>query len=99
MPLPQDCALTKGVNTSSRISSGIPCPLSRTRNLWIVPSTPRLDISIAGFLSLLCSMELRIRLVNSWKMLVGLETTAPVSYTHLRAHETRHDLVCRLLLE
>src|SRR5450756_166573 len=26
-------------------------------------------------------------------------TTEPVSYTHLRAHETRHDLVCRLLLE
>src|SRR5450756_1465393 len=24
--------------------------------------------------------------------------SAPVSYTHLRAHETRHDLVCRLLL-
>src|SRR5450756_2332993 len=23
---------------------------------------------------------------------------SPVSYTHLRAHETRHDLVCRLLL-
>src|SRR5450759_4953396 len=23
----------------------------------------------------------------------------PVSYTHLRAHETRHDLVCRLLLD
>src|SRR5450756_1006896 len=35
----------------------------------------------------------------------GLSTLAPggtgraVSYTHLRAHETRHDLVCRLLLE
>ena len=26
-------------------------------------------------------------------------TISPVSYTHLRAHETRHDLVCRLLLE
>src|SRR5665648_1184506 len=26
-------------------------------------------------------------------------TWIPVSYTHLRAHETRHDLVCRLLLE
>src|SRR5665648_1232186 len=26
-------------------------------------------------------------------------TGIPVSYTHLRAHETRHDLVCRLLLE
>src|SRR5450756_930043 len=30
--------------------------------------------------------------------LAGLEQdeAAPVSYTHLRAHETRHDLVCRL---
>ena len=27
------------------------------------------------------------------------EHIGPVSYTHLRAHETRHDLVCRLLLE
>src|SRR5665648_558318 len=26
-------------------------------------------------------------------------STLSVSYTHLRAHETRHDLVCRLLLE
>eukprot|EP00825_Cyclidium_porcatum_P018439 TRINITY_DN21021_c0_g1_i1.p2 TRINITY_DN21021_c0_g1~~TRINITY_DN21021_c0_g1_i1.p2 ORF type:complete len:155 (+),score=42.92 TRINITY_DN21021_c0_g1_i1:134-598(+) len=26
-------------------------------------------------------------------------TLQAVSYTHLRAHETRHDLVCRLLLE
>ena len=25
--------------------------------------------------------------------------TIPVSYTHLRAHETSQDLVCRLLLE
>src|SRR5659263_214290 len=31
-----------------------------------------------------------------WSMPVSL---FPVSYTHLRAHETRHDLVCRLLLE
>ena len=28
-----------------------------------------------------------------------IRTWYPVSYTHLRAHETRHDLVCRLLLE
>src|SRR5450756_3199535 len=27
------------------------------------------------------------------------ESPVAVSYTHLRAHETRHDLVCRLLLE
>src|SRR5450756_2741941 len=29
----------------------------------------------------------------------GVPAPGPVSYTHLRAHETRHDLVCRLLLE
>ena len=29
----------------------------------------------------------------------NLEELVAVSYTHLRAHETRHDLVCRLLLE
>src|SRR5450756_1665457 len=29
----------------------------------------------------------------------ALSNAAAVSYTHLRAHETRHDLVCRLLLE
>src|SRR5450756_2428041 len=31
-----------------------------------------------------------------WKV---VDQCYPVSYTHLRAHETRHDLVCRLLLE
>src|SRR5428012_23551 len=30
---------------------------------------------------------------------VFIDRIGPVSYTHLRAHETRHDLVCRLLLE
>src|SRR5665648_1210259 len=30
---------------------------------------------------------------------ISIESIKPVSYTHLRAHETRHDLVCRLLLE
>ena len=29
----------------------------------------------------------------------SLDTVEPVSYTHLRAHETRSNLVCRLLLE
>ena len=28
-----------------------------------------------------------------------MDVPVTVSYTHLRAHETRHDLVCRLLLE
>src|SRR5665648_924109 len=30
---------------------------------------------------------------------VSIYSIGSVSYTHLRAHETRHDLVCRLLLE
>src|SRR5664280_3167102 len=30
---------------------------------------------------------------------VGLVSVSPVSYTHLRAHETVLDIVCRLLLE
>src|SRR5450756_2724535 len=30
---------------------------------------------------------------------ISFSITGSVSYTHLRAHETRHDLVCRLLLE
>src|SRR5450759_3207026 len=32
-------------------------------------------------------------------LLLLIAVYVPVSYTHLRAHETRHDLVCRLLLE
>ena len=35
----------------------------------------------------------------SWHRAERRRTEIPVSYTHLRAHETRHDLVCRLLLE
>ena len=34
-----------------------------------------------------------------WDSSIFLLIEAPVSYTHLRAHETREDLVCRLLLE
>src|SRR5450756_1795026 len=30
---------------------------------------------------------------------LGMTVKEAVSYTHLRAHETRHDIVCRLLLE
>ena len=37
--------------------------------------------------------------VETEKFIDVLQPIEPVSYTHLRAHETRHDLVCRLLLE
>src|SRR5450759_769388 len=42
--------------------------------------------------------QIEARFANMAPCLVGMEACA-VSYTHLRAHETRHDLVCRLLLE
>src|SRR5450759_5703680 len=44
-----------------------------------------------------------IRVVGGEVSKIDLENRSvqvnAVSYTHLRAHETRHDLVCRLLLE
>ena len=36
---------------------------------------------------------------KNFRLDASSETLLTVSYTHLRAHETRHDLVCRLLLE
>ena len=36
---------------------------------------------------------------NETKPSVELRIPIPVSYTHLRAHETKANLVCRLLLE
>src|SRR5665648_1247123 len=36
------------------------------------------------------------RALIDWAVSINVKA---VSYTHLRAHETRHDLVCRLLLE
>ena len=37
--------------------------------------------------------------IDAMRELVGPQGTVTVSYTHLRAHETVLDLVCRLLLE
>ena len=51
----------------------------------------------AGF-----SMETAIRMMNSAMVMKGendIYSTLAVSYTHLRAHETGRNLVCRLLLE
>ena len=44
-----------------------------------------------GFAVSLDSDDVETRMMSNY--------TLTVSYTHLRAHETRHDLVCRLLLE
>ena len=54
---------------------------------------PAGDATVAG---LAPSADLLAQLVDQLFAVVRLET---VSYTHLRAHETVLDLVCRLLLE
>src|SRR5659263_693478 len=43
------------------------------------------------------TLEEKIQRVEDLTLLI--DRYRAVSYTHLRAHETRHDLVCRLLLE
>ena len=37
--------------------------------------------------------------IRKYQVLIEVDCSGPVSYTHLRAHETVLDLVCRLLLE
>ena len=44
-------------------------------------------------------MDANAAVINVENYLYATSQLAPVSYTHLRAHETVLDLVCRLLLE
>ena len=46
------------------------------------------------------SLKMEIKNWASYvRMVTKLNVYMAVSYTHLRAHETRHDLICRVLLE
>src|SRR5450756_81809 len=63
----------------------------------------RLDVELEEGLQVIAAQECqRVRCIEVVLMLGRLESLGlneePVSYTHLRAHETRHELVCRLLL-
>src|SRR5450759_199219 len=49
--------------------------------------------------SFFCLRAKKIRSGNMGRLFIRTPVASSVSYTHLRAHETRHDLVCRLLLE
>ena len=57
-----------------------------------------------GFAVSFCAVPVDVVKINAQKMHVSAYESMrtlykPVSYTHLRAHETEADLVCRLLLE
>src|SRR5674476_1559232 len=55
--------------------------------------------ALIGALVGLFSAKVPVWLVFALGGVVWLITLGPVSYTHLRAHETGRNLVCRLLLE
>src|SRR5450756_1061264 len=67
-------------------------------DIFIVVELPSAEKATALSLALGLTGSFRVTTTT----LVGaaeMDAAATVSYTHLRAHETRHDLVCRLLLE
>src|SRR5450756_782562 len=75
-----------------------------TTSSEIATSLTGSDPLLSNSASLLACTAVNPPLMTPWPSViavstVGLIKTLPVSYTHLRAHETRHDLVCRLLLE
>ena len=59
------------------------------------PEHPIMTVNIALAVAIGARLLPRVNRME-WTILASAGT---VSYTHLRAHETRHDLVCRLLLE
>src|SRR5659263_190665 len=63
--------------------------------LLIIPAADT-SIKAAWYVQIL--MELRISMLRFDILALDACSIMSVSYTHLRAHETRHDLVCRLLL-
>ena len=62
-------------------------------------SLARAAFEIKVKISAVIQLEAGINVLDSVAVAFVGDLQIPVSYTHLRAHETRHDLVCRLLLE
>src|SRR5450756_1960554 len=82
------CIFTLQAATTTRFSLNS----SMSLLIWIWPGSAQLymfslDITTFGRVAAYCATAAQSTV---WAM--------SVSYTHLRAHETRHDLVCRLLL-
>src|SRR5450756_1209123 len=90
-------------------------PACRRRSWSLRPTSSLISTSPRQFSIIANTRQLRQLLCREWITLWSMALSSPtpkdisyaslrshhgaVSYTHLRAHETRHDLVCRLLLE
>src|SRR5450756_2662808 len=95
MPACADCT-SLGSETSMRSGS---CP--RTIDSPLLSPSMCIMTSVQPFDDT-SSMPVRLQTAPPGPLpptTVPSDIAIPVSYTHLRAHETRHDLVCRLLLE
>src|SRR5665648_826673 len=79
-------------NTNDSIPRTYPNALEVLRSLKPVKDDILTDIFI-------CSASSTASEIIISPSLDTADMLTSVSYTHLRAHETRHDLVCRLLLE
>src|SRR5665648_247731 len=97
------CSLFLGINPhafSVECFSGIILPLLNLA-IAVCVLLSRLLINKNSFGKSLISSDLKtsppsyIRLISADESINSLQPLS-VSYTHLRAHETRHDLVCRL---
>ena len=65
----------------------------------LVHTVPQRGMQVAQVDINLIRNAFQFRLIVEREAAAAFAQAAPVSYTHLRAHETVLDLVCRLLLE
>src|SRR5660398_238572 len=77
----------KGFGIANRVVA--PCSKLAFADWWVTTAGPRFTKVGAPA----CDHR------NFWDAMDALDEATPVSYTHLRAHETKANLVCRLLLE
>src|SRR5450759_3266265 len=92
-----------------RVHRSVACPSCRVNSsfqdlcAWLPRATVLMGDSAGRSGAVICPVWSRYwseASISPIENLIALITVpVPVSYTHLRAHETRHDLVCRLLLE
>src|SRR5450759_2914973 len=94
-------ALTQHGDVLVDVFDRLPCPFGLVR-YGVAPDHPRIQLITTALKKVFEDPAVRF----FGNVEVGTQITleelhrhydAPVSYTHLRAHETRHDLVCRLL--
>ena len=83
------------------LSGGQQQRLCIARTIAIQPEVILMDEPCSALdpISTLKIEETMHELKKSFTIVIVTHNMQPVSYTHLRAHETRGNLVCRLLLE